>query len=418
MSSSHADPCREILAGLGKEDYTFTGEPVRVSAEGYRSLLEDMVREARRLAGILAIYMDETSFGHSISQIKLLVVYDADTCDEYNLKFDEVIRIIGTRNILDEDYLSVDSQLLENIIKFDCLLQPQWVMGRKIAIQPPPSSELRFFNISRVLDLLASGFLHDFFRWEVERNVKTREALWTLKRLRRLLDLTKVILRREQFPRWDKYMDMVFTMCDSWFDLGIERYRMLMDSLREGFCILMELIDELRRYFERARVVNLQLDETVPPPQALLVTDRLITIFTSDWSPALALEKMLEYRKTLGQFVSVLPASMGLQMYEYAKGKHPFARYIASCFGVDGLSGNMERSYISWERAKVLNHYLEFKNQLGLPLQDEIIFDCNLRSGSTLAKAASVMNSQKNRARLKRLQRIFRGEEDIDGAFT
>ena len=33
------------------------------------------------------------------------------------------------------------------------------------------------------------------------------------------------------------------------------------------------------------------------------------------------------------------------------------------------------------------------------------------------AKAASVMSSQKNRARLKRLQRIFHGEEDLDGGF-
>ena len=233
---------------------------MRVSADGYRSLLEDMVREAKRLAGILAIYMDEITFGHSISQIKLLVVYDAETCDEYNLKFDEVIRIIGTRNILDESYISVDAKLLENIVKFDCLLQPQWVMGRKVSVQAPPTSEMRFFNISRVLDLLAAGFLYDFFRWEVERNVRTRDALWTLKRLRRLLDLTKVVLRREQFPRWDAYMDTVFTMCDSWFDLGIERYRMLMDSLREGFCILLELIDELRPLFRESA-------DRQPPPR-------------------------------------------------------------------------------------------------------------------------------------------------------
>ena len=378
MTKSHADPCREILASLGKENYTFTGEPVRVSAEGYRSLLEDMVREAKRLAGILAIYMDEITFGHSISQIKLLIVYDAETCDEYYLNLDEVIRIIGTRNILDENYISVDAKLLENIVKFDCLLQPQWVMGRKVPVEAPPSSEMRFFNISRVLDLLAAGFLYDFFRWEVERNVRTRDALWTLKRLRRLLDLTKVVLRREQFPRWDAYMDTVFTMCDSWFDLGIERYRMLMDSLREGFCILLELIDELRRYFERARIVNLHVDKNAQSPEALLVSDRHITTFTSDWTPEGALQQMLDYRKSLGQFVTVLPASLSLQLYEYAKGKHPFARYVASCFGADGLSGNMERSYISWERAKVLNHYLEFKNRLGLALEDEIIFDCNI----------------------------------------
>jgi len=417
VSESATDPCREILTGLGKDSYTFTGEPVRVSKEGYRSLMEDMVREARRLAGIQSIYMDEVTFGHSISQIKLIVVYD-DAADESNLKFDEVIRVIGTRNILDEKYISVDSRLLENISKLDCLLQPQWVMGRKINIQQPGTSELRFFNISRVLDLLASGFLEDFYNWEIMREVRVRDALWRLKGLRRLLDLAKVILRKERAPRWDAYMEAVYKMCDSWFDLGIERYRILMESLREGFCILLDLIKELCAYFDRAQVVNLKLEQGARPPQAVLATEHAVTVFIDQWEPAKALQQMLDYQRQFNQFVTVLPISFAMQLYEYAKLNFAFSRYVKSCFGSEGVSGNMERSYISFERSKLLDHYLAFKTRLGLPLDDDdIIFHCNMKEGSTLAKAASVMSSQKNRARLKRLQRIFHGEEDLDGGF-
>ncbi|MFH1743738.1 MAG: hypothetical protein ABIH23_32435 [bacterium] len=417
MNQAANDPCREILSGLGKDSYTFSGEPVRVSKEGYRSLMEDMVREARRLAGIQSIYMDEITFGHSISQIKLLVVYE-DTADESNLKFDEVIRVIGTRNILDEQYLSLDGRLLENISKIDCLLQPQWVMGRKIPFQQPGTSEIRFFNISRVLDLLAAGFLEDFYNWEVLRVVRTRDALWRLKRLRRLLDLTKVILRKEHTPRWDACMEAVYKMCDDWFDLGIERYRMLMESLREGFCIILDLIRELASYFERAQVVNLKMEADASAPQGVLVTERAVTVFVDNWEPATALQKMLDYHRQFNQFITVLPVSFSMQLYEYAKLNSAFSRYIKSCFGSEGISGNMERTYISWERSKLLDHYLSFKTRLGLPLDDnEILFFCNMREGSTLAKAASVMSSQKNRARLKRLQRIFHGEEDIDGGF-
>jgi len=417
VSQAVADPCKEILADLGKDSYTFTGEPVRVSKEGYRSLMEDMVREARRLAGIQSIYMDEITFGHSISQLKLLVIYD-DTADESNLKFDEVIRVIGTRNILDEKYLSLDAKLLENLSKIDCLLQPQWVMGRKIRLQQPGTSELRFFNISRVLDLLSAGFLEDFHNWEVMRVVRTRDALWRLKRLRRLLDLTKVILRKEHTPRWDACMEAVYRMCDNWFDLGIERYRMLMESMREGFCIILDLIRELAAYFERAQVVNLKVEPGAPSPQALLVTERAVTVFVENWEPAMALQQMLDYHRQFNQFITVLPLSFSMQLYEYSKLNFAFSRYIKSCFGSEGISGNMERSYISFERSKLLDHYLGFKTRLGLPLDDdEILFYCNMREGSTLAKAASVMSSQKNRARLKRLQRIFHGEEDLDGGF-
>ena len=374
--------------------------------------MDDMIREAQRLAGLCSVYMDEITFGHSISQIKLIVVYDADTCDEKNLKFDQVLRTIGTRNIVDEDIISLDQKLLENLPKFDCLLQPQWVMGKKLNIQHPTAGEIRFFNISRVLDLLCSGFLYDFFFWEAERDVDTREALWKLKRLRRLVDLAKVILRKEHATRWDTYMETVYTMCDRWFDMGIERYRMLMWTIREGLCILFDLISELAKYFDRARVVNLKFDPHVPSPHALIVTDQIATFFVNDWSPEQALEKMIWCREKLGQFITVLPLSFALQLYEYAKGHNAFSRYVKSCFFSDGLSGNMERSYISLERAKILNHYLTFKIKLGLSLEDDTIFHCNLRDGSALAKAANMMNVQKNKARLKRIQRILQGEEE------
>jgi hypothetical protein len=403
--------CAEIVCKHGRESYSFFNEPVPVSEDGYKNLMEDMIREAKRLAGLLSVYMDEILFGHSISQIKFIVVYDAETCDEHNLKFDQVLRTIGTRNIVDEDFISVDQKLLENFPKFDCLLNPQWVMGKKLAIQQPSQGEVRFFNISMVLDLLCSGFLRDFFIWEVERRVNTREALWRLKRLRRLVDLAKTILKKET-PRWDKYMDTVHTMCDNWFEMGIERYRMLMWTVREGLCILFDIIADIKEYFERARVVNLKIDPNINAQHALVVTDKVATYFTEDWKVEDAFEKMIWCREKLGQFITVLPASFSLQLYEYTKGHNAFSRYIKSCFAVEGLSGNMERSYISLERSKILNHYLNFKIKLGLSLDDDTIFHCNLRDGSALAKATNMMNVQKNKVRLKRVQRILRGEEE------
>lgn len=404
--------CAEIIAQHGRDTYSFFNEPVPVSEESFKHLMQDMVREAQRLAGLSSVYMDEITFGHSVSQIKLIPVYDSEICDEHNRKFDEVLRTIGTRNIVDEDFISVDQKLLENLPKFDCLLQPQWVMGKKLNISYPSQSEIRFFNISRVLDLLCSGFLYDFFIWEAQRQVNTRVALWRFKRLRRLIDLVKTILRKEHAPRWDHYMETVHTMCDSWFDMGIERYRMLMWSVREGMCILFDIISELSAYFERARVVNLKLDPNVNHPHGLLVTDQVATYFVDQWTPEFALERMIWCIEKLGQFITILPISFAMQLYEYSKGHNSFSRYIKSCFHTEGISGNMERSYISVERAKIINYYLRFKIQLGLPLEDDILFHCNLREGSALAKAANMMNSQKNKVRVRRVQRILQGEEE------
>ncbi|MBN2326898.1 MAG: hypothetical protein JXR73_07075 [Candidatus Omnitrophica bacterium] len=373
--------------------------------------MEDLIREAKRLAGLLSVYMDEIIFGRSISQIKFIVVYDAETCDEHNQKFDQVLRTIGTRNIVDDNFLSVDRKLLENFPKFDCLLNPQWVMGQKLNIHESSQNEIRFSNISVVLDLLCSGFLRDFFLWEVDRRVNTREALWKLKRLRRLVTLAKSILKTDK-PRWNKYMDTVHIMCEKWFDMGIERYRMLMWTVREGMCILFDIISDMKEYFERARVVNLRLDPNIAQKHALVVTDKVATYFIDDWKVEEAFEKMIWCREKLGQFITVLPASFSLQLHEYTKGHNAFSRYVKSCFAIEGMTGNMERSYISLERSKILNHYLNFKIKLGLSLDDDTIFHCNLRDGSTLAKAANMMNVQKNKVRLKRVQRILRGEEE------
>lgn len=404
--------CAEIISKHGRDCYSFYNEPVPVSEESFNHLMQDMIREAQRLAGLSALYMDEITFGRSVSQIKLIVVYDAETCDVHNRKFEEVLRTIGTRNIVDENFFSVDQKLFENLPKFDCLLQPQWVNGQKFNIGYPSQSEIRFFNISRVLDLLCSGFLHDFFLWEAERSVNAREALWKFKRLRRLVDLAKVILRKENAPRWDAYMDTVYRMCDSWFEMGIERYRMLMWTVREGLCIIFDLISELSAYFERARVVNLKLDPHIPNPHGILVTDRVATHFIDGWTAEYALERMIWYREKLGQFITVLPSSFALQLYEYSKGHNSFSRFIKSCFNAEGISGNMERSYISVERAKILNYYLKFKIQLGLSLDDDILFHCNLKEGSALARIANMMNVQKNKVRVKRVQRILQGEEE------
>ncbi len=406
--------CAEIIGRLGEKDYAFSSEPVRISEDRYKNLLEDMVHEAKRLAGLLSIYMDEISFGRSISQIKLIVVYNAETCDDKNLKFEEVLRTIGTRNVVDENLLSLDQKMLENIPKFDCLMQPQWVMGKKINIQTPSTGEVRFFHIARVLDLLTSGFLRDFVVWESDRDVNTREALWKLKRLRRLVDMAKIILRKNDTPRWDTYMQTVYSMCDTWFDMGIERYRMLMWTLREGLCILFDLIYELADYFERARIVNLKHDPSVENPNALIVTDQIATFFYEGWTKENALERMILFKDQLGQFITLLPSSFAMQIYEYAKGHNAFSRYIKSCFASDGVSGNMERSYISLERAKILNHYLNFKVKLGLPLNDDLIFHCNMKEGSALAKAANMMSAQKNKTRLKRIQRVLQGNDLTD----
>jgi hypothetical protein len=159
-------------------------------------------------------------------------------------------------------------------------------------------------------------------------------------------------------------------------------------------------------------VVNLKVDPQAPDRMGLIVTDRVATHFMQDWEDAKAFERMLWSHQNLGQFISVLPLSFALQLYEYAKGHNAFSRYVKSCFMTEGISGNMERSYISLERSKILNHYINFKVALGLSLEDDTIFHCNLRDGSTLAKAANMMNVQKNKARLKRVQRILHGEEE------
>jgi hypothetical protein len=106
--------------------------------------------------------------------------------------------------------------------------------------------------------------------------------------------------------------------------------------------------------------------------------------------------------------VAILPVVFGIQLYEYSKNQNIFGKYIKSCFQCEGLGGNMERSYISWERARLLNDYLDICKILNLKNARDLVFGCNLHLDTKLNKAFNFLSVRRNKAKTKKLSKIFR----------
>jgi hypothetical protein len=401
------DKFAEVLSRNGLEEYTFFNEPVQVDKADYERLIGDITRQSRRLAGLLGVYLDDDERGGQISPKRLIAVYDEETCDARNQKFDEVLKVVGTRNIVESEFLSVDRHLLQNLKRFDCLLQPRRLYGQDIVPTLPRESEIRFFNISRIQDLLTTGYLAPFYVAEVERQVDTQVILSRMVEFARLIQLTKEILRRNEVKHWDKLLDDIEIICQNWFNMGLERYRLLMDLVRNTFYVLFEIIGEMNAFFERAQVVNMKLEEGREPYRALIATESFVTVFSEDWTPHRALEMMIHLKENCGKFTTVLPVAFAMQLVEYTKGNSSFCSYIKSCFKTVGLTGNMERSYISWERGKLLNHYRNLLTTLGIDKVGRVVFDCNLKSGGAFHKASNIMNIKKNKSLLKNVSKIL-----------
>lgn len=388
------------------EAYSFSNPPVEVSEADLKSALADLRREAKRIPALVSLYVDDSGFAVGPRSMRLIAVYDATKCEPGSMRAHDLLRTVGTRNIFESAVLPLDVKLMEALPKFECLLAPKHIAGREIATPTVQPSELRFYYLSRLLDLFASRWLQPFVEAEVLRRVDTRSAIVALQRLCRVISVAKVIMRRDQesTPQWDDFARDVRRLQDVWFRAGIERYKGIISLLRQALAIAFGLIDALNAYCLKARVVNLSLEAGASAPQALLTTKGGATAFVDPWTPERGLELTLRATKALDRHVSVLPAAFALQLYEYSKGKNAFAtfsRYIQSVFGVDGLSGNLERSYISWERGEQIDRFQSFLNRIGAPSDHGLAFACNVRSGSPISAAASFFNSHRNSARLK-----------------
>jgi hypothetical protein len=287
------------------------------------------------------------------------------------------------------------------------------LFGRKLNTVAPQQEEVRFFYISRLLDLFSSNYLDIYHRLAILREVDTTHALGALRDLQRLLDMAKVILRQKSHPQWDRVGKNIDQVLKKWPTLGIQRYRLLMDVLQEVPSLIFGLLGQLNEYFGKAKVAKMRLAPGSRPPQALLITERIMTAFVHPWNPVLALEQTIRLSKQLEQFIAILPASFALQLAQYATGTSPFSRHIRSSFRTEGLEGNLERPYVTWDRSQLLDRYLDLLGRIK-DTEDNIslLLDCEVPSGSTLGRASEAVTQQRSKIKLKKMFRFMQDEVD------
>jgi len=407
-------PPDEITAHVEKmapEQYCFFNEPTPITREELDRYLGDLSRETSTLPGLTAIYQEPHYLGDAPMSVRLILVYRPEDLDLGRRRFPDVIRVIGTRNVLDENYLSVDPKLLESLFKFDPFVTPEHLCGERLTLTRPPDEDIRFFLISRLLDLFAGGYLEEFYRLEVLRKVDVRVAHDQLRRLVRLLQMSKAILRKKRDEQWDPVIERVELLQRGWFELGMERYVRLMHLLRDSSSVLYSVIAALESYFDKAMVAKYHLNPGAQSPQAVLVTEDVVTVFIDPWDPVEAITRSIELSRKLEQFVSVLPVSFALQLHLYSTGGSSFNRYIKTCFRVGGLEGNLERPYIVWERGQLLDRYLELLRKLR---QDEdpsgVLLGCDVPRGSAIGRAGDMVKQQTGKLRLKKMLRFLQDE--------
>lgn len=406
-----SDDTQAFLARVKADRYTFRNEPVLSREEDLKRLSEDLQREATRWPEVQTVAGDMTRCKGGVIDLRLIACYDIDLVDDASHNFGDVVRIIGTRNILDDSCLCLDEETYLSLGKVDPLLNPEFIFGRRLEVRRVKEDEVRFYAISRMLDLLSTGFVELLYRMELHRDVDTKRALVFLDRFRRVIQLTRIIMRRQTKAPSDELGERIAALVANWFELGLPRYHQLIKVIRESFVTVHQLIGEMDRYFQTARIANIQVDRNAERPQGFLATERHSAAFVSDWNPLEAIEVGEASLHADEPFMAVLPASFAVQLCEYARGTEMFHRYVKSCFKAEGVSGNFERSYICWERSKLLNRCQEIAARLngGRPGSD-LVLGCNLKPGMTVAKAANAMTVQRNKAHLKRMARLIRSE--------
>ena len=392
--------------------FLFEEEPVEQQDDDFDALLQDLLRASSRIPGLEGLYVDRSPCVCGLGLARLLAVVDEALVDPRRPGLEKVIQTVGTRNILEPEYIPLNKELMRNLAKFDCLLSAEHVMGDQVEPNPPKQEETRYFKISRFLDMLAHGYLGTFFRAAVERRVDVEQTMLDMQSLVSVLDVVKGFLRKEVVPEWDETIEAIRNVQEVWFTEGIERYRLLMKAVKLCLATVFDVVETLDTYFIQARVVNLKIPEEAPTPNAVLAAGDAVTVYTSEWTADGALRRMMDNWQKRGEIVSVLPASLGVQLLEYSRGTNDFAKYIKSIFRAEGLDGNMERTYISWERGNLLDAYLNVANLLRVQGNRDVVLGAPFRKQSRLAAAAGMMGGKRSKARLNRVLNIFRSEEE------
>ena len=401
----------EFTDGIAPEHYRFYNDPVAIGQDELNHFLEDLQRGTSKLPGLISVYHDSLKLGKHTARLRLVLVYQPEDLDLRMQRFPQVIRVIGTRNVLDEDYLSVDTKILENIFKFDPLILPEYLFGKELPLTRPPDEDIRFFLISRLLDLFSGGYLEFLQRFEVLREVDTSSALHILRNVQRVLHIAKSIIRKKNMESWDHLIEKIDALHQGWFQRGIERYVMLRDLIRQLPPTLFSVLNQLKEYFDRAKVVKFRLSPGTSVPQAMLVTANSVTAFVEPWDPLSAYQHSIDLSRRLEQYVGVLPLSFALQLQLYSTGNGIFSRHIKSCFRVGGLDGNLERPYIVWERSKLLERYLELLGNLKEGNDKSgVLLGCESPSGSALSRAGDMVSQQMGKLKLKKMLRFLQDE--------
>ena len=411
------DEIIEHLESTAPENYRFHNEPQAISEDELGRYLGDLQKQSVSVPGLIGIYQDPLKLSGQTVRIKLILVNDSEYLDPMSRSFSDVIRVIGTRNVLDENFLNVDRKILENMPKFDPLIEPQFLSGQEVAVTEPQNEEIRFFYIARLLDLFCAGYLEKVFRVSVLRTVDTAATLALLREIQRLIKMIKVILRKKTKEEWDPLDSSIQSLLDEWLDLGVERYGRLMEILHQLPVLLFSMIDQLNGYFERVMVAKVRLSPDATPPQALLATERIVTAFVEPWSAGSAFRSSLDMTERLEQFISVLPVSFGLQLHQYSTRKSLFNRHVKAAFQPEGLDGNLERPYITWDRGQLLDRYCDLLVKMRAGEDPEgLLMDCEIPSGSALGRAGDMVGLQKSKMKLKKLFKFLRDEAGWESA--
>ena len=403
------DEFRNKVNELAPELYTFYQESSHPEPEDFNRLIDDLRREVKRSHGIHSLYLDSSAYTNGVGKIRLIFVIDEalDKVKRWDT-IDKITRTVGTRHILADDYYVFTPKLFGALQKFDSSIAPEYLCGEEIKITPVEDDEIRYFYIGSILDYLSRGQFLDFLTMEVERKIQSDNALHLLLELAHLLPMVKKILRRNPDEKWDNFAFRVKNLAGKWHNSGIEKYKELMWVVRAGFYIWFEVLVDLKAYFQEARIINLELADRDESCRAFLGTNTETAMFITGWNPVDSMQKMLNLLVNQKERVAILPVVFGIQLYEYSKNQNIFGKYIKSCFQCEGLGGNMERSYISWERARLLNDYMDVCKILDLKNARDLVFGCNLHMDTKLNKAFNFLSTRRNKAKTKKLSKLFR----------
>jgi len=359
-----------LLQEIQLPAYTFTEFPEELNHRQYEQVINQVLAQTSKFAGVMAIYTRECDLWPGRNRCDVYYVLN-DIADEGGLKKGLLPTFHRLTEKTDsfEKVMFLSSSLFQYYDQIKLHPNLKYRHGQEVRFATLSTEYRDFCHLLALNDLIVMSPLPALANTLLSGEIPVKTS-WTY-----LQSAVEIIenyakIRRQVPTDWVTFCQECRELAKQWYQLNLNRFQLIKHLLRKALSIQLALIDDLQKYLQKDNKYFIQQQPqtatdhsgiSVPEEyRAAFINDRYKVLFLDSWSPDIAFQKMTTLYKKRQEYCLYLPALLSVPYVMYYRGTNEFSEFIQHCFLYHGYSANATLPEAVNMRHTRLAEYLAF----------------------------------------------------------